>query len=81
MYLVWVFIASCKVLNYLLNIGEAHLRLIVVAGAEVFLGISSSTVKEVKHSGFLVFKVVSVYLEFSLNLELLALKSRVDFIR
>ena len=47
----------------------------------MFLGISSSTVKEVEHPSFLVFKVVSVHLEFSLNLELLALKGRVDSIR
>ena len=68
-------------LNHLLNTGKAHLRLIVVAGTEVLLGISSSAVKKVKHPGFLVFKMVSVYLEFFLNLELLALEGRVNSIR
>jgi hypothetical protein len=68
------------VLDHLLSSGEAYLRLIVVSGLQVFLGISSSTVKEVQHFGFFIFGVVGVHLELSLNLEFPAFESRVDSI-
>jgi len=47
----------------------------------VLISIASSTIKEVKHFGLFVFVVVSVHLEFALNLELLALKGGISSIR
>jgi hypothetical protein len=68
------------VLNHSLGTSETHLRLIVILGLEVFLGISSSAIKEVYHFCFLILKVVGVHLEFPLDLELLAFEGRVDSI-
>lgn len=38
---------NLQVLEYLLNTGEAHLRLIAVAWLEVLLGLTSSAIEEV----------------------------------
>jgi len=67
-------------LKHLLNAYEAHLRLVIVAGLEVLLGIVSSAIEEVKHFGLLVFVVVSVYPKFALHLELPALKGGISSI-
>jgi hypothetical protein len=79
-HLVGVDVDGCQMLDHLLSSSEAHLRLVVVLGLEVSLGVSSSTVEEVQHFSFFVFKVVGVHPELSLNLEFPAFESRVDSI-
>jgi len=61
-------------LDYSLGGNEAHRRIIVVAGFEMFLGISFSAVENVEHFGFLVLEVVGIHPELPLHLELPALK-------
>jgi len=69
------------VLDYFLEGSEAYRRIIVVAGFEMFLGISFSVVENVEHFSFFVFEVVSVYFKLLLHLELLALKGRISSVR
>jgi hypothetical protein len=47
LHLIGVDVDGCQMLDHLLSGGEAHLRLVVVLGLEVSLGVSSSIVKEV----------------------------------
>jgi hypothetical protein len=76
-HLIGVDVDGFQVLDHLLDAGEAHLGLVVVAGLEVLLSIASSAIKEVEHFGLLVFKMVGVYAKLPLHPELPALKGRV----
>ena len=47
----------------------------------MLLGVPNGLIEEVEHLGLLILEMVSIHLKFPLDLELLALESRIDSIR
>jgi hypothetical protein len=74
-YSIGVNVNKSQVIKHLSYNDETSLRVLVVPGLQVLLGIAARTIKQVKHFVLLILVIVGIGSEFALDLELLVKES------
>jgi hypothetical protein len=74
-YSIGVDVNRSQVIEHLSCNDETSLRVLVVPGLQVLLGIAARMIEQVKHFVFLILVMVGIGSEFALDLELLVKES------
>jgi hypothetical protein len=69
-YSIGIDVNGSQVIEHFFYRNETSLRVLVVPGLQVLLGIAARTIKQVKHFILLILVMVSIIPEFALDLEL-----------
>jgi hypothetical protein len=70
LYSIKVDVNGSQVIEHFFHYKETSLRVLVVPGLQVLLGVAARTIEQVKHFVLLVLVMVSISSEFALDLEL-----------
>jgi hypothetical protein len=74
-YNIGVNVNKSQVVEHLSCNDKTSLRVLVVPGLQVLLGVATCTIEQVKHFVFLILVMVGIKLEFALDLKLLVEES------
>ena len=69
-YSIRINVNGSQVVKYFFYYSETSLRVLVVPGLQVLLGVTTRTIEQVKYFIFLILVIVSISSEFALDLEL-----------
>jgi hypothetical protein len=69
-YGIGIDVNGSQVIEHFFCHNETSLRVLVVPGLQVLLGVAARTIEQVKHFVFLILVVVGIVPEFALDLEL-----------
>jgi hypothetical protein len=70
-YSIGIDVNGSQVVEHFFCCNETSLRVLVVPGLQVLLGVAARTIEQVKHFVLLILVMVSIGSEFALDLELL----------
>jgi hypothetical protein len=76
-YSIGINVNRSQVIEHFFYYNETSLRVLVIPGLQVLLGIAARTIEQVKHFVFLILVMVGIVPEFALDLELLIEESGV----
>jgi len=76
-YNIGIDVNGSQVIEHFFYRNETSLRVLVVLGLQVLLGVAARTIEQVKHFVFLILVMVGIVPEFALDLELLVEESGV----
>jgi hypothetical protein len=76
-YGIGIDVNGSQVIEHFFCRNETSLRVLVIPGLQVLLGVVARTIEQVKHFVFLILVMVGIVPEFALDLELLVEQSGV----
>jgi len=80
-YGIGIDVNGSQVSEHLFGRYKASLRVFVIPGLQVLLGVSNCTVKHIEHFVLLILEVIGIASEFALDLELPTKEHRIPSIR
>jgi len=76
-YGIGIDVNGSQVIEHFFYYNETSLRVLVIPGLQVLLGVAAYTIKQVKHFVLLILVIIGIVPEFALDLELLVKESGV----